>query len=182
MRTYCLVIIIILISCKSVELKQPVWYFWPIKLHLGTDISLISEQLRMDTTKYSKVRFAKHLIAYKLERQDLDKLNFNNNYADSIKLYFYKNKLFSLDIFASGNREVEYLKFDIRGQKESSLGLGSGINDTTFNYGKYKELRYNSIDGHMWFDYLENIVDNTAVLSITNKNMLKTMPPRKPIH
>jgi hypothetical protein len=122
------------------------------------------------------------LKEYRLKRTDLDKLSFYNNYADSIKLYFYKNRLFSLDIYASGNRQVEFLKFDIKGQKERSLGLGGGTNDTTFNYGKYRELRYNSVDGHMQFDYVEDIMTNTAVLTITNKSMLKTMPPRKKIH
>ncbi len=97
-------------------------------------------------------------------------------------MYFYKNRLFSLDIYASGNRQVEFLKFDIKGQKESSLGMGGGTNDTTFNYGKYRELRYISVDGHMQFDYAEDIINNTAVLTITNKSMLKTMPPRTEIH
>jgi hypothetical protein len=53
---------------------------------MGADISTINGQLRMDTTKYLIVGYAKHLRKYKLERQEFDKLYFNNNYGDSIKL------------------------------------------------------------------------------------------------
>jgi hypothetical protein len=172
-------------------LKQPVWYFWPIRLHLGSDISIISGQLIFDTTKYSRAKFDQRLKEYTLKRSDLDKLKFNNNYADSMKLYFYKDRLFTIDIYASENRRVEYLKFGIRGKKKMALGGSSRSEnygpidttfksiDTTFNYGKYRELRYNSRDRDMKYQYYEDIVDNVAMLIISNERMLKTMPPRK---
>ena len=182
MRIHILTFLLILTSCRSVELKQPVWYFWPIKLHLGTDISVISGQLSIDTTKYAIVGHAKHLREFTLRRAELDKLDFYNNYADSIKLNFFNNRLYSVNIFASGNRNVEYLKFEVKGPKESGLGVGSkGKADGTFRYGQYSELSYYSKDRHLRFYYIEDIIDNTATLEITNAKMIKMLPPGRHI-
>jgi hypothetical protein len=188
MRVYCILTLIILTSCKTVELKQPVWYFWPVKLHLGTDISVVSGQLSFDTTKYSVVGFAQHIKEYRLKRSDLDKWNFNNNYFDSVRFSFYGRRLFAIDLYASGNPKVEYLKYEIRGGKESGLTGDMFFNkgtiqstDTTFEYGKYRGLYYRSRDGHMIYEYHEDIVDNIAVLTILNERMIKTMP-RKSMH
>jgi hypothetical protein len=51
--------------------------------------------------------------------------------------------------------------------------------DTTFNYGKYRELTYRSTEGDVRYQYSEDIVENTAMLTILNVKMLKTMPHRK---
>lgn len=118
-----------------------------------------------------------------LKRTDLDKLNFDNNYTDSLALYFYQDRLFSIDISASDNRRVEYLKFAIKDKRESSLGRGGNVaNDTTSGYGKYCELLYWSKDGPLRYEYREDIIKNLAVLTITNEKMLKMLPEPKTIH
>jgi hypothetical protein len=182
MRIYFFAITLVLASCKSAQQTRAVSYFFPLTIQLGTDITVVRQKINLDTTKYSVTGWARHLKEYTMVRRDLDKLNFENNYADSIKFSFYNDRLFSINIFASGNRNVEYLKFAIQGEKETSLRLGDhGTNDTTFNYGKYSELAYRSSFKHIWYYYTEDIVDNTARLEITNKKMFKAMP-RKSIH
>jgi hypothetical protein len=174
MRIIALVFLIALSGCRSTEVKQIVWYFWPMKVRLGTDVSALHELLQMDTTKYFVTGHAKHIKQYTLTKSALDKLESESKFLDSMRLDFYNDKLFALELFASGNPNVEHLKFGIRGGREGGFSSGS-----TF---KHTELSYRSRDGQCLYDYNENIVDNIAVLTISNRRMLKLMPPRQRFH
>ena len=121
MRLYFILLVTLLTSSKSVELKQIVWNFLPMKVHLGTDLQTISDQLGMDTTRYLWTGYKRQIKQFRLDDSDLKKLTFDNNYFDSLRLNFYSNKLLSIDFYASGNRNVEFLKFDFRRSLELIL-------------------------------------------------------------
>jgi hypothetical protein len=186
MRLYFILLVTLLTSCKSVELKQIVWNFLPMKVHLGTDLQTISGQLDMDTTRYSWTGYKRQVKQFRLDNSYLKKLTFDNNYFDSLRLNFYSNKLLSIDFYASGNRNVEFLKFDLRGQREAGLSKtvtfrkgDLGSNDNSLKYGEYRQLYQRSAYGPMTYEYFEDIVDNVAMLTITNRTLLKIVPKRR---
>lgn len=193
-----IILFIFLTSCKINKIRQPVWYFWPMKVPFASSISTVSKQLNLDTTEYVIPRTANYLKEYTLKRSNLDKLNFYNNYADSIKLAFFNNKLFLVSIFASGNQKTEYLKHAIRGEtKSDALIISSDLEfrndrslDTTsffieskltFEYEQYRGLDKLSTDKHVVYSYEEDIVNVRAKLTIFHSRMLRDMP-RKKIH
>jgi hypothetical protein len=174
MRIVVIAFLITFTSCKTTEVKQVVWFFWPIHLRLGTDISELTNVLHIDTATYSVVGYAKHIKQYTLTKPSLDKLEFEGKFLDSVRLDFHNDKLFALELYASGNPNVEHLKFGIRGGREG--GFSNGVVFT------HTELSYRSRDGQYLYEYNEDIVDNFAILRIINRRMLKLMPPRKSIH
>jgi hypothetical protein len=174
MRVIVIAFLITLTNCKTTEVKQVVWFFWPMHVRLGTDISELRKVLHLDTMRYSVVGYAKHIRQFTLTKPTLDKLEFEAEFLDSVRLDFYNDKLFALELYASGNPNVEHLKFGIRGGREGGFSNGVVFSHT--------ELSYRSRDGQYLYDYNEDIVDNLAVLRIINRRMLKLMPPRQRIH
>lgn len=171
MKRVILIFSIILTGCRSTEVKQVVWYFWPMHVRLGADISALNGLLHIDSTNYAVTGYANHIKRYTLTKHELDTLDFDGKFLDSIRLNFYNDKLFALELYASGNPNVEHLKFGIRGGPE-----GGFSNSSVF---KHTELNYRSRDGQYLYDYHEDIVDNLAVLTITNRKMFKLMPPKR---
>ena len=100
-------------------------------------------------------------------------MTFEDNFFDSVHLTFYKDKLLYLDLFASGNVNVEYLKYGIRGNKESGMSKGTAFRGTYRD--DHSELHYFSKDDQMTYWYREDMVDNVAMLRLENRKMLRRM-------
>ena len=97
-------------------------------VRLGTDISELTEVLHIDTMRYSVVGYAKHIKQYTLTRPTLYKLQLEGKFFDSVRLDFHNDKLFVLELYASGNPNIEHLKFGIRGGLEGGFPMVSYLN------------------------------------------------------